>query len=59
MVLRRNLVVAICKVEMQIRAPSVDTVFYIKNYKTKIGKILKFNTNHEHLLTKIRFRMSK
>ena len=32
---------------------------YIKNYKTEINTNSKINTTHEHLLTEIRFTISK
>ena len=37
----------------------MDTVFSIKNYKAEISTNLKINTTHEHLLTEIRFTISK
>ena len=37
------------KVGIKIRAPWMNTVFYIKTYKTKINTNSKINTTCEHL----------
>ena len=41
------------EVGMKIRAPWMNTVFYIKTYKTEINTNSKINTTHEHSLTEI------
>ena len=37
----------------------MNTVFYIKTYKTEINTNSKINSTHEHLLTEIRFTVSQ
>ena len=41
------------EIGMKIRAPWMNTVFYIKTYKTEINTNSKINSAHEHLLTEI------
>ena len=47
------------EVGMKICAPWMNTVFYIKIYKTEINKNSKINPTHEHLLTEIASQFPK
>ena len=44
---------------MKIRAPWMNTVFYIKTYKTEINTNSKIKPKHEHLLIEIALQSPK